>query len=214
MQYIYILLYIYYIILYILYIYHIYIYLIIHHYISLYIIIYHYISLYIIIYHYISLYIIIYHYISLYIIIYHYISLYIIIYHYISLYIICISQGMNLHLLFVGWTFGIGWSCPLLPTEARWIKSQFLPMLFVSILIESPKHRDKQISIQEFGLTWSESCPLAVIIRNPPFHINFNHQNTMPLTDFVHFRYQGMEVFHEPTFVWGFESKLELRFKS
>ena len=78
-----------YIILYILYIYHIYI--IIHHYTSLYIIIYRYISLY----HYISLYIIIYHYISL------YISLYIIIYHYISLYIICISEGMNLHLLFV-----------------------------------------------------------------------------------------------------------------
>lgn len=73
---------------------------------------------------------------------------------------------------------------------------------------------DKQISIQEFGLTWSESYPLAVIMRNPPFHMNFNHQNTMPLTDFVHFRYQGMEVFHEPTFVWGFESKLELRFKS
>ena len=105
----------------ILYIYIIYIY----HYTSLYIIIYHYISLYIIIsliYHYISLYIIIYH-------IYHYISLYIIIYHYISYVFrkgwICTyflwkyNSAIQFSSL-VGWTFGIGWTCPLLPTEVRW----------------------------------------------------------------------------------------------
>ena len=143
--------------------------------IYIYIIIY---ILYYIIYIYLYIYIIyIYHYTSLYITIYHYISLYIIIYHYIS------------------YAFRKGWIC----TYFLWVEPLGLveaarcyplrldgsnPNFCQCCLFQSwLNHQNigiQQISIQEFGLTWSESCPLAVIIRNPPFHINFNHQNTMP----------------------------------